>query len=153
MASHKQAVKSIFHLYEFQPLPMQDILIIESLDMEARGVGHLDNEDGSPGKVVFVEGALPGERVRFKSFRKKSKWEAATMTELLHSSALRVTPKCAYFGICGGCAMQHVESSAQVATKQRVLEDNLHFIGRVDAGTILRPIHGPDWGWHVSWLS
>jgi 23S rRNA (uracil1939-C5)-methyltransferase len=126
---------------------MQDILIIESLDMEARGVGHLDNEDGSPGKVVFVEGALPGERVRFKSFRKKSKWEAATMTELLHSSSLRVTPKCAYFGVCGGCAMQHVESSAQVATKQRVLEDNLHFIGRVDARTILRPIHGPDWGY------
>ncbi len=128
-------------------LPMQDILTIDSLDMEARGVGHLDNEDGTPGKVIFVEGALPGERVRFKSFRKKSKWEAATMTELLRGSALRVTPKCAYFGVCGGCAMQHIESSAQVASKQRVLEDNLHFIGRVDPQTILRPIHGPDWGY------
>jgi 23S rRNA (uracil1939-C5)-methyltransferase len=53
------------------------ILDIESLDMEARGVGHLPNDDGSPGKVIFVEGALPGERVRFKSYRRKAKWEAA----------------------------------------------------------------------------
>jgi 23S rRNA (uracil1939-C5)-methyltransferase len=126
---------------------MQDILIIESLDMEARGVGHLDNEDGSPGKVVFVEGALPGEKVRFKSFRKKSKWEAADMTELLSESALRVAPKCAYFGKCGGCAMQHLESSAQVAAKQRVLEDSLRHIGRVKPAMMLRPIYGPDWGY------
>jgi len=45
--------------------PMDDLLKIESLDMEARGVGHLTNEDGTAGKVIFVEGALPGERVRF----------------------------------------------------------------------------------------
>lgn len=126
---------------------MQDILVIESLDMEARGVGHLDNEDGSPGKVVFVEGALPGEQVRFKSFRKKSKWEAASMTELLRESTLRVTPKCAYFGICGGCAMQHLDPSAQVASKQRVLEDNLRHIGRMEPVMLLRPIYGPDWGY------
>ena len=104
---------------------MQDILQIESLDMEARGIGHLSNDDGSPGKVIFVEGALPGERVRFKSYRRKPKWEAADMTELLHESALRVKPKCEFFGRCGGCAMQHLEPSAQVAIKQRVLEDNL----------------------------
>ena len=61
--------------------PMDDILKIESLDMEARGVGHLINEDGSAGKVIFVEGALPGERVRFKSYRRKLKWEIADMTE------------------------------------------------------------------------
>jgi len=126
---------------------MQDILVIESLDMEARGVGYLDNEDGSPGKVVFVEGALPGEQVRFKSFRKKSKWEAASMTELLRESTLRVAPKCAYFGICGGCAMQHLDASAQVAAKQRVLEDNLRHIGRVEPAMMLRPIYGPDWGY------
>ncbi len=115
--------------------------------MEARGVGHLDNEDGSPGKVIFVEGALPGEKVRFKSFRKKSKWEAAHMTELLRESVVRVQPKCPYFGVCGGCAMQHLESSAQVASKQRVLEDNLHHLGRVEPGMMMRPIFGPDWGY------
>jgi len=126
---------------------MDDILKIESLDMEARGVGHLTNEDGTAGKVIFVEGALPGERVRFKSYRRKPKWEIADMTELLHESSMRVRPKCQYFGICGGCAMQHVEASAQVAIKQRVLEDNFHHIGKVHAETMLRPVQGPSWGY------
>ncbi len=126
---------------------LQDTITIESLDMEGRGVGHLDNEDGTPGKVIFVEAALPGEIVKFKSFRKKSKWEAAHMTALLRESSLRVKAKCAYFGVCGGCAMQHLEPSAQVAAKQRVLEDNLRFIGKVRASTLLRPIHGPNWGY------
>jgi 23S rRNA (uracil1939-C5)-methyltransferase len=126
---------------------LQDTITIESLDMEGRGVGHLDNEDGSPGKVIFVEAALPGEIVKFKSFRKKSKWEAAHMTVLLRESSLRVKAKCTYFGVCGGCAMQHLEPSAQVAAKQRVLEDNLRFIGKVQASTLLRPIHGPNWGY------
>ena len=115
--------------------------------MEARGVGHLTNEDGSAGKVIFVDGALPGERVRFKSYRRKPKWEAADMTELLHESSFRVRPKCAYFGICGGCAMQHLEPSAQVAIKQRVLEDNFQHIGKVNPDTVLRPVYGPSWGY------
>ena len=126
---------------------MTPTLEIASLDMEARGVGHLPNEDGSPGKVIFVEGALPGELVRFASYRRKPKWEAAELTELLRSSALRTSPKCHYFGICGGCAMQHLHPSAQVAIKQRVLEDNLFHIGRVRPHHVLRPIHGPDWGY------
>ncbi|MGI4848612.1 MAG: 23S rRNA (uracil(1939)-C(5))-methyltransferase RlmD, partial [Janthinobacterium lividum] len=125
---------------------MPPLLIdIESLDMDARGVGHLQNADGSTGKVIFVEGALPGERVSFQSFRRKSKWEAAKLVEIHREAALRVTPPCIYFGTCGGCAMQHLEASAQVATKQRVLEDNLKHIGKVRAGTMLRPVHGPTW--------
>ncbi|WP_136418226.1 MULTISPECIES: 23S rRNA (uracil(1939)-C(5))-methyltransferase RlmD [Oxalobacteraceae] len=127
---------------------MQHNLIdIESLDMEGRGVGHLQNEDGTPGKVIFVEGALPGERVSYQSFRRKPKWEAATLTELHRESSLRVKPKCVYFGTCGGCAMQHLEPSAQVAIKQRVLEDNLWHIGKVRAETMMRPIYGPTWGY------
>lgn len=122
-------------------------IVIESLDMEGRGVGHLQNEDGTPGKVIFVEGALPGERVIYQSFRRKPKWEAATMTELHRESALRVKPKCVHFGTCGGCAMQHLEPSAQVAMKQRVLEDNLWHIGKVRAEMMMRPIYGPTWGY------
>ena len=125
----------------------QNIIDIKSLDMEGRGVGHLDNEDGSVGKVVFVEGALPGERVGFASYRKKAKWEAATMLAVLQESAQRVKPKCVYFGICGGCAMQHLEPAAQVAMKQRVLEDNLKHIGRVKPDMVMRPTHGPTWGY------
>ncbi|RJG00471.1 23S rRNA (uracil(1939)-C(5))-methyltransferase RlmD [Noviherbaspirillum sedimenti] len=124
-----------------------NIIEIESLDMEGRGVGHLANEDGTPGKVIFVEGALPGERVTYQTFRKKPKWEAATMVELLRESSLRVKPKCQYFGICGGCSMQHLEPAAQVAIKQRVLEDNLKHLGKVQASMMLRPIYGPTWGY------
>ncbi|MFC5474817.1 23S rRNA (uracil(1939)-C(5))-methyltransferase RlmD [Paraherbaspirillum soli] len=125
----------------------QDTIEIKSLDMDARGIGHLQNEDGSQGKVIFVEGALPGERVSFQSFRKKANWEAATMTALHRESVMRVEPRCAVFGICGGCAMQHLEPAAQVAIKQRVLEDNLWHIGKVKAETMLRPIYGPTWGY------
>ncbi len=125
----------------------QNIINIESLDMDGRGVGHLQNEDGTQGKVIFVEGALPGERVSFLSFRKKAKWEAATMTHLYREASLRVQPECEYFGLCGGCAMQHLEPSAQVAMKQRVLEDSLKHIGKVKPETIMRAIHGPTWGY------
>lgn len=125
----------------------QTIIEIKSLDMEARGVGHVPNEDGTPGKVIFVEGALPGEQVIYSSFKKKKNLEFANMSALLRESSMRVKPKCAHFGMCGGCAMQHLEPSAQVAIKQRVLEDNLWHIGKVKPETMLRPIYGPTWGY------
>jgi len=125
---------------------MQDIFIdIKSLDMDGRGVGHLENEDGSPGKVVFVEGALPGERVSYETLKKKKNWEAGRMVSLQRASSMRIEPKCIHFGYCGGCSMQHLEPGAQVAMKQRVLEDNLKHIGKVKAETIMRPMYGPTW--------
>ena len=118
---------------------------IESLDLEGRGVGHRD------GKVVFVEGGLPGERVHAIPVRVKPSYETGRVVEVLRESAIRVTPRCPHFGVgqgfCGGCAMQHLESSAQVAIKQRVLEDALWHIGRVRPQTMMRPIHGPTWGY------
>ncbi|MGZ8358039.1 MAG: 23S rRNA (uracil(1939)-C(5))-methyltransferase RlmD [Telluria sp.] len=127
---------------------MQDKIIdIKSLDMDARGVGHLENEDGTPGKVVFVEGALPGERVSFETLKKKKNWETGRMTVLHKSSSMRVEPKCKHFDDCGGCSMQHLEPSAQVAMKQRVLEDNLWHISKVKAENIMRPMYGPTWGY------
>jgi len=125
----------------------ENIIGIKSLDMDARGVGHIENEDGSPGKVVFVEGALPGERVSFVTFKKKKNWEMARMTVLHRESSMRVTPKCKHFDNCGGCSMQHLEPSAQVAIKQRVLEDNLWHIGKVRPQSIMRPMYGPTWGY------
>ncbi|NLC23761.1 MAG: 23S rRNA (uracil(1939)-C(5))-methyltransferase RlmD [Oxalobacter sp.] len=124
-----------------------NIIDIESLDTEGRGVGHLANPDGTPGKVIFVEGALPGERVGFESWRKKKSWEAAKITGLFRESVLRVKPRCPHFGVCGGCSMQHMEPSAQVAVKQRILEDNLWHIGRVHPERMLRPVYGPFWGY------
>ncbi len=120
---------------------------ITALDMEARGIGHLRNEDGSNGKVIFVDGALPGEVVSIQSYRKKEHWENAFIMRLHHESSQRVEAQCKYFKVCGGCSMQHLAADAQVAVKQRVLEDNLWHIGKVQAQTILRPIHGPTWGY------
>lgn len=125
----------------------ENIIDIESLDMDARGVGHLRNEDGTPGKVVFVEGALPGERVSFLSVKRKKNWEVGRMTELHRESAQRVKPPCAHYEVCGGCSMQHLEPSAQVAVKQRALEDSLWHIGKVRAQTVMRPLYGPTWGY------
>lgn len=115
--------------------------------MDARGVGHLENEDGTRGKVVFVEGALPSEIVGFNPYKKKPGWEVATMGRLVKESSQRVKPKCEYFGTCGGCSMQHLEANAQVAMKQRVLEDSLERIGKVNPVMMMRPIYGPTWGY------
>lgn len=112
---------------------------VESLDMEGRGIARRDE------KVVFISGALPYETVRAEVTRSKPNYDMAQTTEVLKPSASRVQPKCQYFGICGGCAMQHVHPRSQVAIKQRVLEDNLQRIGKVKPETILRPIMGPTW--------
>jgi 23S rRNA (uracil1939-C5)-methyltransferase len=118
-------------------------LEIESLDLEGRGVARRD------GKVVFVSGALPGERVRAVARRVKPSYETADVVEVLRASSLRATPRCAHFGIaagsCGGCAMQHLDPAAQVAIKQRALEDTLWHVGRVRPELMLRPVHGPAW--------
>ncbi|WP_372342662.1 23S rRNA (uracil(1939)-C(5))-methyltransferase RlmD [Paraburkholderia megapolitana] len=123
------------------------ILEIDSLDMEARGVGRTVTEDGTPGKVIFVEGALPGERVTYASYRKKPSFEQAEVVEVLRESVIRTKPKCRFFGTCGGCSMQHLDVRAQIAVKQRVLEDNLAHLAKLRAETIFRPIHGPSWGY------
>ena len=114
---------------------------IESLDQEGRGVAR------SEGKVIFIEGALTGEVVSYSSYRKKPSFEQAQVTAIHKSSAMRVQPKCKHFGVCGGCSMQHLDARAQVAVKQRILEDSLWHIGKVRAETILRPIYGQAWGY------
>ena len=116
-------------------------LLIESLDQEGRGVARRD------GKAVFIEGALPGEVVTCSTYRKKPSYEVATLGEVLKPSAQRVVPRCRYFGLCGGCSLQHMDARAQVAVKQRVLEDSLWHIGRVRPEQILPAIHGPAWGY------
>jgi len=120
---------------------MSESFDIESLDLEARGVAHRD------GKVVFVEGALPGERVLARVTRRKPSFDVAALDRVIRPSAQRVTPPCPNFGICGGCAMQHLEPAAQVAVKQRALEDSLWHIGKVRPRRILPPLHGPSWGY------
>src|SRR3989344_3560021 len=122
--------------------PHLEWLTVESLDLEAQGVAHRAN-----GKVVFIEDALPGEEVRVSVSRRKNNWEQATPSERRRESSQRTQPRCVHFGLCGGCKMQHFQPAAQVAVKQRVLEDNLWHLGKVRAETLLRPIEGPTWGY------
>ncbi len=114
---------------------------IESLDHEGRGVAHFD------GKVIFIEGALPGEVVSYASYRKKPAFEQAQIVNLYRAAPMRVTPKCKHFGVCGGCSMQHLDARAQVAVKQRILEDALRHIGKVKPENILPAIYGQVWGY------
>ena len=114
---------------------------IESLDQEGRGIARRD------GKTIFIEGALTGETVTASVYRKKPSFENANVQRILRESSQRVTPGCVYFGRCGGCSLQHLDARAQVAAKQRVLEDALRHIGKVSVGQMLSPIYGPTWGY------
>ncbi|HWH74065.1 MAG TPA: 23S rRNA (uracil(1939)-C(5))-methyltransferase RlmD [Methylibium sp.] len=117
-------------------------LKVESLDLEAQGVAH-----DAEGKVVFIDGALPGEEVQVVVHRRKNNWEQGSVAARRRESAQRVEPRCPHFGTCGGCKMQHFHIGAQVAVKQRVLEDNLWHLGKVKAERMLRPMEGPTWGY------
>jgi 23S rRNA (uracil1939-C5)-methyltransferase len=131
---------------EKMPALPEGWLKVDALDADAQGVARRPD-----GKVVFIEGALPFELVSAKVNRRKNNWEQATLTEIHAESSQRVRPRCPHFGLhegaCGGCKMQHLHVAAQVAMKQRVLEDNLWHLGKVKPQNVMRPIEGPAWGY------
>src|SRR5262245_18839635 len=120
------------------------LLEIEALDAAGQGVAHDES-----GKVVFVEGAITYERVEAQLLRGGTRYDQARMTEVLRAASARREPPCPQFGVCGGCATQHVELRTQVAAKQRALEENFARIGKVRPGAMLAPIHGPEWGYRT----
>lgn len=111
---------------------------VSALNHEGEGVVHV-------GKTAFVAGALPGEAVRFVRRRHHRRHDEAELLEVLEPTARRVTPRCAQFGVCGGCALQHVDGAAQLAMKQQQLCDNLARLARVEPATWLAPLAGPEW--------
>jgi 23S rRNA (uracil1939-C5)-methyltransferase len=117
-------------------------LSIDALDSEGRGVAR-----NPEGKVVFVEGALPGERAQVRVFQQKSKFDTGRAISVAEPSAGRRAPRCPHFGICGGCATQHADERMQMAAKQRWLEDCLERIGKVKAESMLPVVYGPEWGY------
>lgn len=123
---------TVFHSLQVQ---------IESLDHDGQGVARHE------GKTIFVKGGLPGETVTCTLTRNKPSWAVAMVDDVLHAAAERVTPQCPHFGVCGGCSMQHADHRAQVAYKQRVLEDALWHIGRVRPERVLSPIYAQPWGY------
>ncbi|MBW7859836.1 MAG: 23S rRNA (uracil(1939)-C(5))-methyltransferase RlmD [Rhodocyclaceae bacterium] len=114
---------------------------IDSLDHEGRGVARVD------GKAVFIDGALPGERVDYEVLRSKPNYAIAQATTVIDPSAQRVVPRCSHFGVCGGCSLQHLDAGAQAAVKQRILEDALWHIGRIRPGILYPALDGPAWGY------
>jgi 23S rRNA (uracil1939-C5)-methyltransferase len=123
-----------------------DWLDVESLDLDGQGVAH-----DAQGKVVFIEGALPIERVQVRVHRRKEAFEQGVVTAIQRESAQRVRPPCPHFGLhagaCGGCKLQHLDATAQVAVKQRALESTLWHVGRVKPERVLRPIEGRSLGY------
>lgn len=114
---------------------------ITALSHEGRGVAHLD------GKTVFIEGALPGEKVTFSYTKKHRHFDEGRVTEILTTSPERVTPRCPHYGVCGGCSQQHFSHELQIQNKQNVLLDSLQHIGKVTPQTILLPLLGPQWAY------
>jgi 23S rRNA (uracil1939-C5)-methyltransferase len=114
---------------------------IVDLAHDGRGIARVD------GKTVFIDGALPGERVRFRTLKRRRQFDEAGLVEVLQPSPDRVVPACAHFGVCGGCSLQHLSAAAQIAAKERQLLDNLQRIGRVSPQRVLAPLRGPEWAY------
>lgn len=125
-----------------KPLPGTELSAeIDDLAHDGRGIARID------GKVTFVHGALPGERVRLRRTRIRRDADEAEITAIEVASADRVTPGCAHFGICGGCALQHLAPAAQLAFKQKALLDALQRLGNVTPDTVAEAVGGPVWAY------
>lgn len=118
---------------------MEYLAQVESLNHEGQGVAHVN------GKAVFIDNALPYEIVQCSVYRTKPNFDKARVSQFIKESFIRTIPQCRYFGTCGGCSMQHADNRAQVAIKQRILEDNLKHLGKTKPDFILPPLHGPSW--------
>lgn len=125
-----------------KPLPTEAVEAeIESLTHEGRGLTHVD------GKTVFVDGALAGERVRFRYSRLQRRYDEGQVVEVLRASPERVTPRCPHFGVCGGCSLQHQDPVAQIRAKQASLADVFERIGKVTPERWLEPLVADHWGY------
>ncbi len=98
-------------------------LTIESTGFEGKSIARVD------GYVIFVEGAIAGDRVKAKVYKNKKKYAEANVVEILSPSPHRTAPRCTHFGTCGGCKWQHVAYETQLAYKQQHVIDALERIG------------------------
>jgi len=118
---------------------------IACLDLDARGIAHRRDD----GHRVVIAGALPGERVLARTVKRGASFDRAQLTTVLHPSSQRTRPDCPHFGVCGGCKMQHLDAAAQVAVKQRVLEELFQTHAGLRPRRVLPAIHGPQWGYRT----
>ncbi len=125
-----------------KPLPTEAVEVtIEKLTHDGRGIAYLD------GKAVFIDGALPGERVRFRYTEIRRDFACGQVTDILTPAPSRVSPPCTAFGRCGGCRFQHVAHDEQIRLKQALLVEQFRRIGKIDRFEQWSPLTGPQWGY------
>ena len=114
----------------------EEVQIVD-LTHDGRGVAR------TGGKVRFVAGALPSETVTAVRMKRRRAHDECQVVDVLVPSADRVKPICRFFGVCGGCTLQHLSSDGQVAMKQRILADHFREAD-VEAPVLFPPISGED---------
>ena len=125
---------------DLKPGEIEEAQVVD-LAHDGRGIAR------ARGKAVFIEGALPGEYVRFRVLKRRRQLDEALLVEVLTASPDRVIPRCAHFGVCGGCSLQHLAPAAQLAAKERQLLDSLERIGGVRPAQVLAPLRGPSFAY------
>lgn len=126
-----------------KPLTVEEFTAdVTDLSHEGQGITR-----AASGKVVFIHGALPGERVRYRLTRARKDHDEAEVSVVEQASPDRVEPRCAYFGVCGGCSLQHLAPEAQVAFKQKQMLDALTRIAKVQPLEVVPALTGPVWGY------
>ena len=114
---------------------------VGDLSHEGRGIARID------GKVTFIRGALPGERVRYRLYRHGKQADEGELSAIEQAAPERVAPRCAHFGVCGGCRLQHLSPAGQAAFKQKQLLDALERIGKVRPREVAPAVTGMPWGY------
>lgn len=107
---------------------------IEDLGSRGEGVGRVD------GYTLFIEGALPGERVKAKITKVNKNYGFAKLMKVLEEAPARLDPICEYFGRCGGCQLQHMAYESQLKYKTQTVSDALIRIGKLEDIDVLPAI-------------
>lgn len=105
---------------------IEKTLTIRDLNSNGQGVALSDS-----GKIIFVDGALPGEKVRVSIVQEKKNYGRAVLLDIDNPSTDRVQPKCPWFGSCGGCQTQHASYSLQISMKEKMVKSAMERIGGV----------------------
>ena len=114
---------------------------IDALTQDGRGVCRV------AGKAVFVADSLPGETARVQPMRRRKGHDEARLLEIIDPSPGRVTPACDFFGLCGGCVLQHMHHDAQLAAKEEQLFSALLRIGKVEPMQLRKPVSARPWAY------
>jgi 23S rRNA (uracil1939-C5)-methyltransferase len=118
------------------------------IELELTAAAHLGQAMGRhEGRVTFVRGGLPGERVRARIVEEGKRWARGELVEVLRASTDRVEPPCPYYGHCGGCHWQHAAYPAQLAYKREIVTEQLQRLSHIDAPPVRSVLGAPSEPW------